>query len=226
MSHPHQNSKKWPSLRERILSIAQSKIIAFDVETRYDYKKYGDFNPMGNNELIGLGVQSKEDHWYFNLNNYPSHLEEEREPVVNDESFIFFLQEAFCKEGGLAIAHNAIYDYTCISRAIAKYNAKYNLSLKFKRSLFCTMEAEFLMYNKPFQSLNLLAKKYGFGPKDDKPLEYILEHKLYDRIHRKKPFNPRYENVPDDILRLYCTKDTKLCYLIGLKQLKALKEME
>jgi len=86
------------------------------------------------------------------------------------------------------------------------------------------------IYNRHLSySLNSVAERMGFGGKDQGLMDYIKEHKLYDKIEveGKKSVvkNPRFDRVPFEIVSKYALKDAELTYQIYLAQVAKVQEL-
>lgn len=176
----------------------KNPVISFDIETSCK----GEFLAMGENRVIGLGISSLSHSMYVDFKRWnPTE-------ILND----------LFSSRGLAIAHNAMYDYTHINRCMTEV---------FNRTLRCTLMMEKILSPHKFKGLDLnsLGLMYGVGKKEDGVDRYLREHKLHSGVKNGKLVNPKYGEVPTDILSMYCMQDTEMTFDIYIKQCELLKTL-
>lgn len=119
----------------------------------------------------------------------------------------------------LLVAHNAVFD---ISFAAALVGIEYRLS----RAIWCTKEMHRLICSSTMKrSLDALAKLYNIGEKSKEVEDYIREHGLHDGTKHGRLKNPRFKDVPEEIMFKYCCIDTELCFKLFKEQYKKIRGM-
>jgi DNA polymerase-1 len=86
------------------------------------------------------------------------------------------------------------------------------------------------IYNRHLSySLDNVAKRMGLGEKLTDVMDYIKEHKLFDKVQiegkKTATKNPRFDKVPFHIISEYAIQDARLTYQIGVKQEQIVDEL-
>ena len=187
-------------------SLKQSPALAFDVETT-------GLDPL-NDRMFAFCIHNGEVSYYFN--------DEDIMGWVLRSLFFDVPPHHSKKEHriyGLLVAHNAVFD---LSFAINFMGAKYRLN----RAVWCTKEMHRLIYSSTIKrSLDFLARMYKVGEKSKEVDDYIRRNGLHDGTPRGPLKNPRFHEVPTDIMFKYCYIDTELCFKLFKSQYKKIKEM-
>jgi DNA polymerase-1 len=122
---------------------------------------------------------------------------------------------------GTIFMHNAKFDMHFMAKegvAIEEYD------------IHCTMALGRVQRNDlPSLSLYNLGKTLGFR-KSDQVMAYMNEHKLYEiqelPYKKKKVKNYFFAKVPIDVMQPYAELDAKITYLLGLHQIRAIKDKD
>lgn len=86
------------------------------------------------------------------------------------------------------------------------------------------------IYNRHLSySLDAVAKRMELGEKLSDVMNYIKEHKLFDKVEvpgkKTASKNPRFDKVPFPIITQYALQDARLTYDIGVKQEQIVDEL-
>jgi len=183
-----------------------------------DLETFG-LEPYKGHKIFSCIITTAEDDYYFNFDDTPDHLgnvapEETIIPIEAMDAIISSLA------GATVFIHNA------------KFDAKFILVLEqlqiLKCRIVCTQALARLINNRlPNYKLSTLGELIGHK-KDDTVEKYITKHKLYTLVDvgKKKPRKDKHFNlVPFDIISNYGMQDGRVCYELGMYELKRLQEL-
>jgi len=175
-------------------------------------------DPYNGAIIFSLIVSTADDDYYFNFDGTPDHLGN-----VAPANTIIPLEALDAITASLAGATVFIHN--------AKFDQRFLLILLQKLSscrVFCTQAMGRLVNNRlPSYSLANLGALIGLD-KDDTVEKYITKHKLYTLVDvgKAKPRKDKHFNlVPFDIISNYGMQDGRVCYELGMYEIKRLEEM-
>lgn len=187
-------------------SIQNSYCVSIDCET-------SGLRPYHGDSLFSIVVGTLEETYYFNFQSYQ-------------------------EEGIRGLHRNRISDlYEVVKgKRVAFANAKFDMHFLCKEGwgtdfdVWDVLVVDKCIYNRHLSySLNSVAERMGLGSKDSDVMDYIKEHKLYDKVEveGKKSVvkNPRFDRVPFSIISKYAIQDGSLTYKIYKAQVEKVKEL-
>lgn len=150
----------------------------------------------------------------------------------------YFNFQSYQEEGIRGLHRNRLSDlYEMVKgKKIAFANAKFDMHFLCKEGwgtdfdVWDVLVVDKCIYNRHLSySLNSVAERMGLGSKDSDVMEYIKEHRLFDKveIEGKKSVvkNPRFDRVPFSIISKYAIQDAELTYKIYKAQVEKVKEL-
>lgn len=196
------------NIKEAMHEIRGSKTVAFDIETT-------GLDPI-KDRVFAFAVTNEHNTWYFSSKGLPDFK-------VPELMVKLFMSPTFGDYEGHLVAHNAIFESSFMISESIRMGKKYFID----RLVVCTKEAHTLLTSSNSgRSLERLAQVYKVGSKSKEVEKYIIANGLYDKKDSKgKLVNPRYQDVPDDMIFEYCSLDAELCYNIVKKQTASINKM-
>jgi len=184
--------------------ISNSPVLSLDCETT-------GLNAYNGDRLFSVIVGTAHDVYYFNFQTY----DEVRALHRNRLS--------------------ELYD-TVKGKKIYFANAKFDMHFLSKEgwgtdySPWDVLVVDKCIYNRHISySLDNVAKRMGLGEKLSDVMDYIKEHKLFDKVQiegkKTATKNPRFDKVPFHIISEYAIQDARLTYQIGVKQEQIVDEL-
>lgn len=150
----------------------------------------------------------------------------------------YFNFQTYQEEGIRGLHRNRLSDlYEAVrGKTIAFANAKFDMHFLCKEgwgtdfNVWDVLVVDKCIYNRHLSySLNSVAERMGLGSKDGDVMEYIKEHKLYDKVEvegkKSVAKNPRFDRVPFSIISKYAIQDGSLTYKIYKAQVEKVKEL-
>lgn len=194
-------------IRECLSNIAQCTDISLDTETTHLSAYHG-------GKLFSIIVGTAHESYYFNFMGYG----------LKDMPYV--LPRQLIPEIYQAVKGKRVY----------MANAKFDLhfltcegwELNFEP--WDVLVADKCIYNRHLKyDLKSVAERYGFKKSGD-VMDYISEHRLYDRIKQEgkktESRNPRFDRVPFHIISEYGMQDGRITYDIGVKQIEKIRGLD
>jgi len=195
-----------------VQELKKENTLALDTETL-------GLRPYHGDTLFSLIISSCHDNFYFNFKFYPGEIEDNQflsktsldvlqRELFNDTSKTWFIQNS-CN-----------FDMQVLAQE----------NIELKGTIHCTKAIGRIEYN-AFSSYSLedQAKRIGLA-KDDAVMNYITEHKLYDKVSvpgkEKKVKNLHFDKVPFDIISKYGEMDGEVTYKLGMRQMLSIHEKD
>jgi len=189
-----------------LFEISRHEFRSLDTETTGLMMFHGD-------RMFSMIIGTQDEQYYFNWNEYPelpqdmlldvTHKHRIQERLFNDPSAYWFI-------------HKGIFDLPILGVD----------GLDIKGVVHCTVTGERVAYNE-HNDYSLEACGERRKVKKDMAIEsYIKKNKLYT----VKDYNgfkikvPRYDLVPFSMITKYGCQDAKVCFTIGVDQIKKIKE--
>jgi DNA polymerase-1 len=190
---------------EVILHLLDKVLLSLDTETT-------GLHPYHGSKLFSIALADERRTYYFNFNEYP----ELPSDLLLNRKDLLFLDHLFSQKEKLWFIHNAKFDMKMLSREGFSLEGTVHDTLAVQRLLNSELMPQDF-------SLDKVATSYGYK-KDDTVLKYILENKLYteEKIATGKKRNLHFQLVPLELISRYAEKDARICYDIGIAQMKAL----
>lgn len=185
-------------------TIANSSVLSLDIEST-------GLSPYTGDRLFSIVVGCADETFYFNFQNY-------EDVRALHKNRILELYDAI--KGKKIYFANAKFDGHFLSKE--GFGTDYRP--------WDVLVVDKCIYNRHLSySLDAVAKRMGLGEKLGSVMDYIKEHKLFDKIEvpgkKTATKNPRFDRVPFPIISEYALQDARLTYQIGVKQEQIIDEL-
>jgi len=185
------------NIKEVVESLMKESFLGIDCETSgLDYQ----------DRLFSFAIAGANNTHYFNF-NVEADIPEEYQLDFKEARVI--IGPLFARTDVTWFIHNASFDLDMLERSGFILNGE----------LHCTMTIAKLQNNShPTYTLDAVSQRAGFPGKDDRVMEYLNKHKLYEKgpNKRKRYF---FNKVPFDLIVEYTILDVELSRRLGLSQL-------
>lgn len=185
-------------------TIRNSSVLSLDIEST-------GLSPYTGDRLFSIVVGCANETFYFNFQNY-------EDVRALHKNRILELYDAI--RGKKIYFANAKFDMHFLSKE--GFGTDY--------SPWDVLVVDKCIYNRHLSySLDAVARRMGLGEKLGSVMDYIKEHKLFDKIEvpgkKTATKNPRFDRVPFPIISEYALQDARLTYQIGVKQEQIVDEL-
>ena len=185
-------------------NIRNSPSISIDCETT-------GLSPYTGDRLFSIVVGTADETFYFNFQNYEDVRALHKNRILELYDAIKGKKVYFC---------NAKFDMHFLTKE--GFGTDFNP--------WDVLVVDKCIYNRHLSySLDAVAKRMGLGEKLSDVMDYIKEHKLFDKVEvagkKSATKNPRFDKVPFPIISEYALQDARLTYQIGIKQEQIVDEL-